>query len=155
MGHNLSTSRNSVEQEPLIINNSDPIRPDLSALDQSSLLSVSAAVHKPFKKIQPNLFLANERTFLNWTNLCLTFAAVGAAALSVNEYIVGYLIIGLGMVLCIRALVRFLARLSGLQQQEKNPDVWEDNHGPIILSAGIVCAAGIVILQAFDQISSS
>jgi uncharacterized membrane protein YidH (DUF202 family) len=154
MGLSRSRLSISLEEEPLIHR---PIAPDASALDQSSLLSASLANHSiaPMKKIQPNLFLANERTFLNWTNLCLTFAAVGAAAISVRDFAVGYFIIVLGMVLCVRALMRFMARLAGLQNQNKDPHVWEDNYGPIIMSAGIVCAAIIVVLQAFHQISGS
>eukprot|EP00475_Leptophrys_vorax_P011901 TRINITY_DN18369_c0_g1_i5.p1 TRINITY_DN18369_c0_g1~~TRINITY_DN18369_c0_g1_i5.p1 ORF type:complete len:199 (-),score=48.92 TRINITY_DN18369_c0_g1_i5:1570-2079(-) len=133
---------------------------DDHALDHSSLIaflrpqSGPAAARPGMKKIAPNLYLANERTFLNWTNLSLTFGAVGAAAIGVGEKVVGFFIVALGMVICFRALVQFLARLQGLQGQNRQPAIWEDNIGPLVMSGGIVCAAAIVILQAFDQISN-
>ena len=100
------------------------------------------------QKIEPKVFLANERTFLHWLHFGVILSSIAAGVLAFSEksgetwgewYALALLPISLGF--CLYALHLFLWRTDLIK--ERIPARWDDPIGPMVLG-GIVAIVLIV-----------
>merc|ERR1712071_82399 len=99
----------------------------------------------PSIQIDPNVFLANERTFLHWLDVGATLVSISSAILAFSSeesqyahwYAMSLMFISLGF--CIHALQVLIHRTARLKSRVSGR--WDDPRGPII-----VCGALTIIL---------
>lgn len=102
------------------------------------------------QKIEPKVFLANERTFLHWLHHGVILATIASGVLAFSEssgsrvgewYALALLPISLGF--CIYALHTYLWRSDRIKTRV--PGRWDDPFGPMMLGAALV----VVLMSNF------
>jgi len=101
--------------------------------------------YKPRKipmKIEPKVFLANERTMLSWLHMSVVLGSIAAAMISADHptsSIVGMLLLPVSVLFAVYALVTFYWRAKGISH--RNNDVpFHDLVGPTILASVLAVA---------------
>ena len=146
----LSMSRDSSLNRRPSMNNSGSnlVRTAPEVIQQSWWSSiVTAVIGKPTirsdSKVEPKIFLSNERTFLAWLDMAVTLAAISVAVLSMSEHAEGSLLYGLillpiSIAFCVYALSLYLARNNRLRR--KLGGDYNFDKGPIAMTV-ILCVA--------------
>ena len=110
------------------------------------------------QKIEPKVFLANERTYLHWLHHGVILSSIAASILAFSEksgetwgewYALALLPIALGF--CLYALNIFLWRTD--QIKARIPARWDDPIGPMILGSTIVLILFINFITKLYEIA--
>jgi uncharacterized membrane protein YidH (DUF202 family) len=101
-------------------------------------------------KVEPKVFLANERTMLSWLNMAVTLGTIAAAMIGLNRpssTMVGMLLMPVSVLFAIYALATFYWRGKGIAL--RNSEVpFHDMVGPTVLAAVLSLAlSGIFIVH--------
>jgi len=108
-------------------------------------------------KIEPKVFLANERTMLNWMEMAVTLATIAVGLLGFTSewsqhtsgeryaHVVGMLLLPVAVVFCVYSLHTFHWRGKQIRYRES---VLHDDRGPLLL--GMVLEATLVTIFALN-----
>jgi len=95
-------------------------------------------------KIEPKVFFANERTFLVWFQSSLFVSSIGVALASNKvSYVVGILLIIVGLVLIVYAALTYMQRINSLLNKKSSG--YHDKFGPLFLTSVVATIFGISI----------
>jgi uncharacterized membrane protein YidH (DUF202 family) len=112
------------------------------------------------QKIEPKVFLANERTFLHWLHIGVILSTIAAGVLSFSAesgetwgewYALALLPISLGF--CLYAMHVFLWRAD--QIKARIPARWDDPFGPMILGGALALILCVNFVTKLYEIASA
>eukprot|EP00127_Corallochytrium_limacisporum_P004502 Clim_evm2s166 gene=Clim_evmTU2s166 len=92
-------------------------------------------------RVEPKVFFANERTFLNWLHTAIYISTIGVALLNFGDrtaMIAGIILVPLAMVFIFYSLVIYFWRAKMINERSAGP--YDDRIGPIMLVSGLVLA---------------
>jgi len=109
-------------------------------------------------KVEPKIFLSNERTFLAWLDMAVTLAAISVAVLSMSEkreksLAYGLMLLPISIGFCVYALSLYMHRNNRLRR--KLGGAYNNDYGPIaltiILSAALFSYFGITLFDLVEE----
>eukprot|EP00525_Craspedostauros_australis_P009540 CAMPEP_0198133964 /NCGR_PEP_ID=MMETSP1442-20131203/59837_1 /TAXON_ID= /ORGANISM="Craspedostauros australis, Strain CCMP3328" /LENGTH=209 /DNA_ID=CAMNT_0043795099 /DNA_START=11 /DNA_END=640 /DNA_ORIENTATION=+ len=112
------------------------------------------------QKIEPKVFLANERTFLHWLHHGVILSTIAAGVLAFSEtsgatwgewYALALLPISLAF--CVYALHVFLWRADLIRS--RIPTRWDDPFGPIVLGSAVALILCVNFVTKIVEVASS
>ena len=88
-------------------------------------------------KIEPKVYFANERTFLDWMHMSVTLASISVAITAFAEQnelsqIYGLLLMPTSIAFCSYSLWKYIQRSQMIRR--KDPGPYDDQQGPIALA---------------------
>lgn len=108
---------------------------------------VEAVIGKPIlrsdSKVEPKIFLSNERTFLAWLDMAVTLAAISVAVLSMSEkkeqsLVYGLILLPISIGFCVYALRLYMQRNNRLRRKLGGP--YNNDFGPITITVILAVA---------------
>jgi uncharacterized membrane protein YidH (DUF202 family) len=110
-------------------------------------------------KVEPKIFLSNERTFLAWLDMAVTLAAISVAVLSMSErreksLIYGLILLPISIGFCVYALSLYMQRNNRLRR--KIGGAYNNDYGPIaittILAVALLSYFGITLFDLMEEV---
>jgi hypothetical protein len=125
---------------------------------RSNLYADTVLVPTSVQKIEPKVFMANERTFLHWVHHAVILSTIASGILAFSEkkgetwgewYALALLPVSLGF--CLYAMNTFLWRSD--QIKARIPARWDDPFGPMILGSIVVLILSINFFSKLYEIA--
>ena len=107
-------------------------------------------------KIEPKVFLANERTMLSWLHMSVTLGTIAAALIGANHptsTLVGMLLLPVSVLFAAYALVTFYWRGRGIALRQSDVP-FHDLVGPTVLASVLVLALSAIFFVHLVESSS-
>jgi len=133
-----------------------------SSSSSSSRALIGSKPRKIPMKIEPKVFLANERTLMNWLSMAITLGSISAALLGFSNknevdasssgrqgaHLIGMLLLPTAIVFCFYALATFYTRGKNLHMREGE---FHDEVGPFVLGVVLIIALSTIFFVDLFQ----
>eukprot|EP00981_Chlorochromonas_danica_P013550 scaffold6470_cov243-Ochromonas_danica.AAC.2 len=117
--------------------------------------SSAAANHMTVQKVEPKLFLANERTFISWLHMAVMLSSISVGVLAFsntqsNAQDLALTMLPISLLFIFYALRTYLIR--GTKIRTRDAERWDDPLGPVLLTLMLVFALSVQFIMKIRDI---